>query len=333
MKRICLVLLCLLGIPALTWAGPGWRLENDTEHLVYYVSVPQSVINDTSNYSSERLSVLVERYRSEFAYLPPRAVLPGFEPLSTAGGLLLLFQQGATLVPRVIALPAENKIKAGSDNFISFSLAKSFVDVLGFAMTLNAVDLTLPAGKMRIDGRFGEWIGVADALASRGAKALRVQRTDANGRKTIKPEQAMTASKGGTDLEFFKQDADLKEWYLMIATRSALAAGTSLVVRVYAPGAKESAIFFEIPVLESGGPVLLWKGDSEDPRHCGDFAHNGLFLEARIYRRDIPKELLDILQAKGSKIGIHLVYSDGSFAEDWYYGMVENMQTVFSKGL
>lgn len=325
MKRIICVL-ALAGLVSILHAATGLRLENDTDSLVYYSTISASNPLDPATLGSADVRALVEAGPERFSYLPARAVDQGY-PLPQGGGWLLLLQaQGAYFAPLWLKLPSASSVPAGTDAYISFLGAKPMVDASGKVLLISSLDLALPSGGIKIDGRFVDWLPVPEVLTSRNGAVIAVHRSDRNGTLAIKPQDAMSRAKAGTDLELVKVESDTNAYYLMISSRSAMIRGLSVLIKASASGAASAAFSLEIPVADLGGPVLLWPQTTPptaDPRLVGDFAQIGLFLEARIMKHELSPEQAKVFADPKSRFAVSTSWSDGSFAEEWSYGSFE----------
>lgn len=333
MKRT-IFLIALVGLASVLSAATGLRLENDTESLVYYAVVSASNPQDPAIMGRDEVRALVEAGPERFAYLPARAVHQGFQLPQGGGWLLMLVAQGAYFAPQWLKLPGASSLGPGIDAYISFLAAHSMKDNSGNRLLISSLDLALPSGGIKIDGRFVDWLPVPEVLTSRNGAVVAVNRSDRNGTVGIKPSDAMSRAKGGTDLELVKVESDAQSYYLMISSRSAMVRGLSFIIKAAPAGATTASFAIEIPVADLGGPVLLWpqtKPASDEPRLIGDFAQIGLFLEARIMKAELSPEQAKIFADPRARFAVSSSWSDGSFAEEWSYGSFEG-KTLSPKG-
>jgi len=326
MKRLSFLLMCL-SVAAILQAATVIRLENDTDTLAYYTSVPLAAIPTDKALQSEFLASKIIENLPTASYLPPGGAELRFAVPEQASRLVLMSLNAGQWQFSVLDVPKARDVKAaGAYLLLSSGTALKGSD--GSALITRALDLTMPKTLVRIDGRFVDWLAVPDQLFSPAGQYHGLYRAQGGARIAIKPEEAISTSKAGTDLERIKATSDGTWLYLMASSYSQFGRGYSLLLRVFPKDAKNNPWTLEVPVRSGpGGQSFLWTGEAAagaKPVDVGDFSWVGLFLESRIKLDLLPVSLRKALLAPGTQIEVWTAWGDGSLTEEWYYGNFES---------
>ncbi|GAB4221582.1 MAG: hypothetical protein Kow009_11530 [Spirochaetales bacterium] len=303
-------------------------LWNQGRGVLYFLLLPVGVEGKTPlAENGEEAKTYLKQHREELEWVPPESFLKvrtDPSPYVLVGFYVTPEQPGFPLVRAMIpSVPGEPAF--------TIQEADIWKSAAGQRLMLYPWELELPKSPIQIDNRYLDWRKIEEVkhfpTSFAPPKVVKHRKGSA---EAIPFDQAVTWPSKGTAVEGLKLLQGEKGIYLLISSYSPMESGTSYWFYLVPPSGS-TGLVVELPILDRGGPILLWIPGQEKPVQIGTYVSDLFVLEGELLARYLPAAAEPLVQ-QVSKVWMSVSAPAADGTEEFYLTEIDVQDIPYESG-